>query len=371
MPGWVNAAVVVTAACGVSAMAMPLAALTARRWLLDEQDHRKRHGAAVPCTGGIAVTLGFAAACVAAYGLGAFAGGDRGPAFILATAIVFAVGLIEDLRGLPVAGRLLAQFAAAVLIVAPGHAISVLGTPFGPVELGTVAGFAVAVVWLVGITNAFNLLDGLDGLAAGVAAVIAGSLAVFAWLQGDPGSIAVGVALLGACAGFLPWNVRPARIFLGDCGALTIGFVLGWLSLTASLKSTTAIAVLVPFLLLGVPAIDTLLVMFERFREARGRGLWGRVRRVGQADRRHLHHLLLGGAGSGEVVLAIIALVLAFCLLALSAAVRASPYLVAATLLLEVAVVALLRRRRRVAAPPARDRAGRYRTPARGRFSNP
>ena len=115
------------------------------------------------------------------------------------------------------------------------------------------AGFAVAVVWLAGITNAINFLDGLDGLAAGVAAVIAGSLAVFAWLQDDFGAVAVAVALLGACAGFLPWNVRPARVFLGDCGALTIGFVLAWLSLTASVKSTTAIAVLVPFLLCGVP----------------------------------------------------------------------------------------------------------------------
>ena len=371
MPDWVNAAVVVTTAFVVSAIAMPLAVLVAGRWLLDEPGPRKCHAVAVPRTGGIAVALGFGAACLAAYGLGAFAGGDRGPAFLLATAIVFAVGLIEDLRGLPVAGRLLAQGAAAVLIVASGHAISVVGTPFGPVELGPVAGFVVAVVWLVGITNAFNLLDGLDGLAAGVAAVIAGSLAVFAWLQGDPGSIAVAVALLGACAGFLPWNVRPARIFLGDCGALTIGVVLGWISLTASLKSTTAIAVLVPFLLIGVPAIDTLLVMFERFREGRKRKVSDRVRRMVQADRRHLHHLLLRGAGAGKVVLAIIALVGAFCLLALSATVRASPYLVAATLLLEVVVVVLLRRRRRAPESSRSDRAGPYRAPAPGGIPAP
>ena len=262
---------------------------------------------------------------------------------------MFAVGLLEDVRGCPIALRLLAQSAAAGLVVAAGYPIATIGTPFGAVDFGAPAGSVLAVVWLVGITNAVNLMDGLDGLAGGVSSIIAGSLAVFAAVAGDPASIAVAAALCGACAGFLPWNWRPARLFLGDSGALTVGFVLAWLSLTASLKASTAVAVFVPLLVLGVPVIDTLLVMGARFAESPGRLMRDRIRRVVQPDRLHLHYLL-GGRDRRIVVLGLYGLTAFFCLLSLLAVLDDNPELAAATLLTEIAVVALLRRRRRWAA---------------------
>ena len=189
MPAVLTGVLTALAACAVCAAAAPAAARAGRCWrLLDEPDDRKRHAAAVPCTGGAAVMLGFAAACLAAFWLGAFdAAEDRpGSTLVVATAIVFAVGLLEDARGCPIAFRLLAQSAAAALVVAAGYPIVAIGTPFGTVEFGETAGSVLAVVWLVGITNAINLMDGLDGLAGGVSSIIAGSLAVFAVVQGDP-----------------------------------------------------------------------------------------------------------------------------------------------------------------------------------------
>ena len=358
MPAALTGVVTALVACAVCAAAAPAAFRAGRRWgLLDEPDHRKRHHAAVPCTGGAAVMLGFAAACLAAFWMGAFdAAEDRpGGTLVAATAIVFAVGLLEDARGCPIALRLLMQSAAAGLVVAAGYPITAISTPVGTVEFGETAGSVLAVVWLVGITNAINLMDGLDGLAGGVSSIIAGSLAVFASVQGDPASIAVSAALCGACAGFLPWNWRPAKLFLGDSGALTVGFVLAWLSLIASLKASTAVAVFVPLLVLGVPAIDTLLVMGARFAESPGGLMRDRLRRVVQADRLHLHHLLSRG-DQRRVVLGLYGLVSFFCLLSLLAVLDSNANLAAATLLTEIVVVALLRRRRgwaRPSAPPA------------------
>ena len=382
MPAALTAAVSAAAACAVCAAAAPLAARAGRRWrVLDEPDHRKRHPAAVPRVGGAAVMLGFAAGCLAAFRMGAFdAAGRPGGTFVVATAVVFAVGLLEDVRGCPVSLRLLAQSAAAGLVVAAGYPIAAISTPFGTVDFGVPAGSVLAFVWLVGITNAINLMDGLDGLAGGVSSIIAGSLAVFAAVQGDPASIAVAAGLCGACAGFLPWNWRPARLFLGDSGALTIGFVLAWLSLTASLKASTAVAVFVPVLVLGVPAIDTLLVMGARFAESPKRLMRDRIRRVVQADRLHLHHLL-GGSDQRTVVLGLYGLVAFFCLLSLFAVLDSNPKLAVATLLTEIAVVALLRRRRRWAArsvpsvvpvaPAPRGRVSDLAGAAGGRASRP
>ena len=378
MPTALTGVATALVACAVCAAAAPAVFRAGRRWrLLDEPDDRKRHHAAVPCTGGAAVMLGFAAACLAAFWMGAFdAAEDRpGSTLVVATAIVFAVGLLEDARGCPIALRLLAQSAAAGLVVAAGYPIAAIGTPFGTVEFGETAGSVLAVVWLVGITNAINLMDGLDGLAGGVASIIAGSLAVFAAVQGDPASIAVSAALCGACAGFLPWNWRPAKLFLGDSGALTIGFVLAWLSLTASLKASTAVAVFVPLLVLGVPAIDTLLVMGARFAESPTGLVRDRIRRVVQADRLHLHYLL-GGSDQRAAVLGLYGLVAFFCLLALLAVLGGNPDLAAATLLTEVVVVALLRRRCRWvrSAAPSDARggaAGPVPEPAAGRPPGP
>ena len=201
MPNALIGMVAALVACAVCAAAAPAAARAGRRWrLVDEPDDRKRHAAAVPCTGGAAVMLGFAAACLAAFWLGAFdAAEDRpGSTLVAATAIVFAVGLLEDARGCPIALRLLMQSAAAGLVVAAGYPITAISTPVGTVEFGEAAGSVLAVVWLVGITNAINLMDGLDGLAGGVASIIAGQPRR---LRGGPGRPRVDRGLGGAVRG--------------------------------------------------------------------------------------------------------------------------------------------------------------------------
>jgi UDP-GlcNAc:undecaprenyl-phosphate GlcNAc-1-phosphate transferase len=332
----------------------PVAVRIGRRWkLLDIPDERRHHVGAVPRTGGVAVVGGFAAGCLAAFALGAFPtmSGEAGGAlpFVAATGIVFAVGLLDDVRGCSAGAKLLAQSVAAALIVAAGHGVEVVSTPFGAIEMwdGPLpAGWGASVVavgWLVGITNALNLMDGLDGLAGGVASIIAGSLAVFAALHGDAVSFVIALVLCGACVGFLPYNWQPARIFLGDAGSLTIGFVLAWLSLTASLKASTAVAVFVPLLVLGVPAFDTLLVMRSRFMQNAERRLQSRVRRVFQGDRQHMHHLFLAVAEHRIVVLTVYALVALFCVLSLLAVFRSNLHLALATLVVELVVVILVR----------------------------
>ena len=352
----------------VCAAVMPAAIGLGRRWeqLLDNPGGRRRHETAVPRTGGGAIAGGLIAGCGTGLVLGVFsapgAGLAAGLPFVASTALVFAVGLLDDVRGCSVVVKLLAQGVAAMLLVAAGHAIVAVSTPFGPVGLGGAAGSAATVVWLVGITNAINLMDGLDGLAGGIAAIVAASLAVFAAVLGDSASLAMALVLCGACAGFLPYNWRPAKVFLGDAGSLTIGFVLAWLSLTASLKATTAVAVFVPVLVLGVPAIDTLLVMCARFTEPSPGGFAARVRRVFQADREHLHHRIAAATEHRTGVLIVHGVIAAGCVLSLLAVVANSPHLAGVTLLVEIGVVALLRRMRprasAAAAPDARVAAG-------------
>lgn len=342
----------VTIAAGVvSAAFVPLAARLGWRWQgVDHPDQRKRHDGPVPCTGGLAIVAGILAGLLMASGLGLFSTTDgglwNGTVVVAATALIFAVGLLEDLRGCSVGVRLIVQIIAAVMVVATGPSVTFVVPPFGePFDLGRVMGPVLAVVWLVGITNAINFMDGLDGLAGGLAAIIAVSLGVFAVVQGVPPLFAVAAAVCGACVGFLPFNWRPARIFLGDSGSLTIGFVLGCLSLTASLKSTTMVAVLVPLLALGVPAIDALFVVLTRFAErVPGRRILQRIARVFQADRLHIHHHGLSAVGHHKVVVLLLyAIVACSCLFALGAAARSNPTLAAVTLIVEIAVVAVIR----------------------------
>ena len=333
-------------AVAVCLAALPVAAWLGRRqgWL-DEPGARKRHAASVPLTGGCVIFGCLAAGGIAALLLGGFnTGSVRIASFAVAVAVVFAVGLLEDLRGCPVAGRVAAQGAAACLVAFLEPVARI-----GPVEIPPLAGSLLAVVWLVGVTNAINLLDGLDGLAASVACVVAGSLAVLGVLQGDSASTAVAAVLCAACAGFLRWNWRPARIFLGDSGALTVGFVLAWLALNLASGARGSAGTLAPFMMLGLPAFDTLLVAAGRFTESPAR-LRERFRRVVTADRRHLHYLLAAANGERAVTLRLCAFAAFVCLLALLAVASGMVVFAAALAPAQLLAVAWMRRAGRRAA---------------------
>jgi UDP-GlcNAc:undecaprenyl-phosphate GlcNAc-1-phosphate transferase len=317
---------------------------------MDAPGGRKDHDRPIPRLGGLAVVMGLGISLLFAAlilrGLGALPlPRNELLALALATFMVFLVGVVDDIAGVSTLDKFVVEVLAAFLIVRIGWSFDVLGLPGGEnLSLGAF-GQAASVLWIVGVTNAINLIDGLDGLAGGVVAIIAGSFLVYALIQGDALTIVAMAAVMGACLGFLRYNWAPARIYLGDSGSLTLGFVLATTSVQSSLKAPAAVAILVPILALGLPVIDTLLVMAVRFVERPKGPISSRLMGMFQADRNHLHHTLLGLAKSrGRVVVWIYGAVVVFCALALTVALTRSPAVGAVLLVTEVAAVVAMRR---------------------------
>lgn len=321
---------------------------------------------AVPRLGGVAITAGLSAGAL----LGLMAGWNQWALTIprpelvalpIAVGLIFLVGLVDDLFGVTPTKKFLVQFLAAWLLVRVGWSFEAFNLPFvGEVHFG-VWGGVVSLLWVVGVTNAINLIDGLDGLAGGVAAIISASLLVYAVIQHNAGSVVLLAAIFGACLGFLRHNWEPARVFMGDSGSLTLGFLLGAVSLHSAIKAPAAVAILVPILALGLPVIDTLLVMVVRFFEGDGAPVGRRLGRMFRGDRKHLHHLLSDLATRHRRVVPVLYLiVLLFCVGALIVAVTGEGLLGVVLLLLEVAVVVAMRqlglvRRARVLADERKD----------------
>ncbi len=312
---------------------------------MDHPDSRKLQSNSVPRLGGVAIASGlvFGGGAAALASWGRLGGGIENMelvALMFGTALVFLVGVIDDLAGVSPARKLLVQVLAASLLVNAGWAFEVIRLPFaGEVDLGW-TGSLVSVLWIVGVTNAINLIDGLDGLAGGVVAIIALSLLGYSALQGSPGSVVLMAATVGACVGFLRHNWEPARIFMGDSGSLTLGFLLAGMTVHSSLKAPAAVAILVPILALGVPVMDTLLVMVVRFLDRPQGPLATRFLRMFHADRNHLHHLLAHFGGKRSRIVAVIyAVVLSFCGLALLVAVTGQNTLGVMLVALEFAIV--------------------------------
>jgi len=335
----------------VTNLAAPLArtlAVAARA--LDHPGGRKQHQAPVPRMGGLAIVIGLAAgtgtAALGFWGNSVEGLGARPVASLaLGAAIVFLVGLAEDIVGVSALKRLLAECAAAWVIVgAGGWSFSYFGLPLlGDVHLG-VAGPVVSMLWIVVVTNAVNLLDGLDGLATGVVGIIAGSMVVYSVMEASLLSAVVLAGVAGACAGFLRHNWEPARIFMGDAGSLTLGFVLASASVVSAQKATAAVAILIPILALGVPVIDTLLVVLVRLLESPRAGARERVQRVFRADRLHLHHLLETFARRRSAIVRwVYLMVVISCTMALVVAVTKNGRLGWLLVVVELTAIALIR----------------------------
>ena len=295
---------VLVASFVLAAALVPIAVRVARRYgVLDDPGPRKVHAAPTPRVGGVAVWGAFTAVVFAGYlGLPVFARlpwietSLAGPlamlqeayrvevkllAMMFGGAIAFGVGLLDDVFGnrFKVGFKLAGQVLAALVLVAGG-----IRTDFLVYEP---ANIAFTILWVVGITNAFNLLDNMDGLSAGVAFAACLVLLLNAWLLGEFFISLVLVALMGSLLGFLVYNWHPASIFLGDCGSLFIGFTLASLTLLqrfVSHASSTYFPVLMPVLVLALPILDTATVVVIRWRE-------GRPIYVG--DSRHLSHRLV------------------------------------------------------------------------------
>jgi UDP-GlcNAc:undecaprenyl-phosphate GlcNAc-1-phosphate transferase len=269
-------------AAGLCVLLTPLAILSARRLGVMAVPQRERdiHRRPTPRLGGPALYLAFAGAVAATQHL------DPRHAGILAlTGIAALVFLADDRWGLPAWSKLLLQVAlalAAVLVLQ--LTVSFLNVPgSGIVHLGVLS-LPLTLFWLLGMQNTVNLLDGVDGLAAGVVAIVALTLLIAAASRQQPDVVVLSAALAGACAGFLLFNFHPARIFMGDSGSHFLGLALGLLSILGVAKVAVTFALLIPALALAIPIADTAWAVVRR----RRRGL-----SIAHADSRHVHHQLL------------------------------------------------------------------------------
>jgi UDP-GlcNAc:undecaprenyl-phosphate GlcNAc-1-phosphate transferase len=266
----------------------------------------------MPLLGGLAVAAAFAAGMLAVDQVPrAAVDGERWWGLVAGSLVLIGTGIYDDRYGLTALPKLTLQLCAASLAIASGFAIWRLSVGFGEavVILPRWLVWPASLLWIVGVTNAINLLDGLDGLAAGVGAIIAATLTVIAWQAGQPFGVLLGLALVGALLGFLPHNFAPARIFLGDTGSLFIGYTLALLALEGY-KRASLITFLGPLLALAVPILDTALSILRR--------VWTRAP-IFSADRLHMHHRLLEAEGSPRAaVLQFYFVTAAFCLIALS-----------------------------------------------------
>src|SRR6478735_7702994 len=289
--------------------------------LVDAPGGRKVHARPVPRLGGVAVV----GAAVVALAIALWRGSVE-PAvwtsmqpFAIAGGIIFLAGLIDDIWDLGPAAKLLAELGAAVVMMSSGlliERVTLLGVTW---NLGWVA-WPITAAWLVGVTNAFNLIDGVDGLAAGITALAGSACGAILVVRGHSAEAMLLAALVGAALGFLAFNFAPASIYLGDSGSLVAGFVLAATAITGWQKGATALATAVPLLIFALPIADSALALLRRSvaRPADGRSFGSILRQIVQPDRQHIHHRMLAmGWSVRRTVLILYAITAILSLLAL------------------------------------------------------
>ncbi|MBL8919466.1 MAG: undecaprenyl/decaprenyl-phosphate alpha-N-acetylglucosaminyl 1-phosphate transferase [Myxococcaceae bacterium] len=280
---------------------------------------RHIHGQVIPRLGGLAI---FGAAMVTIIGTVVFgpvgalfdaAEEWRGLGLLVGSTVMFSLGAVDDFKSVRALHKLMVQILAAAIAWSFGFRIDVIDLPLlGTFSMG-VFSLPITVFWIVGIINAVNLIDGLDGLAAGVVFFAGVTNFVVAYLQGTTFVAVVMATVAGAVLGFLFFNFNPARIFMGDSGSYFLGFVLAVCSIAGPLqKASAAVSIAVPIVALGVPIIDTLLAMVRRFLERRP---------IFSPDRGHIHHRLLDmGITHRRAVLIIYGVTVALCIGAIAIA---------------------------------------------------
>ena len=244
-------------------------------------DHRKLHAAAVPRLGGVAIFLAF----LCALGLMQLHGENPLPAegitgMLAGGSIIFVLGLLDDLFNLSAGVKLLGQCIAAIVAFSLGVSVNVLDLPFSQLLPLGLFSFPVTLLWLVGLPNAMNFIDGVDGLASGVSIIASLTLMMIASFTHQPEAALLAALLAGSTLGFWVFNANPARLFMGDSGALFLGFVLASISVLGALK-TTAVVMLTPVVILSVPLLDITYATSRRLLKGQN---------PMKADAEHLHH---------------------------------------------------------------------------------
>ncbi|MBE7031091.1 MAG: undecaprenyl/decaprenyl-phosphate alpha-N-acetylglucosaminyl 1-phosphate transferase [Ruminococcaceae bacterium] len=260
------------------------------------KDARRVHKTPIPRLGGLAIFYGF---LVAVLSFSVIDTQLRG--ILIGTLLIVGVGMVDDVKQLSAKIKLLVQLVAACITVFHGVEITALSVPEflaegGIVPLGWLAA-PITVIWIIGVTNAVNLIDGLDGLAVGVSSIATFSLFFIAILAGETRVAILAAALAGGCIGFLPYNFNPAKIFMGDTGSTLLGYVLSVICIQGLFKGYAIISFIVPFLILGLPVFDTCFAI--------GRRIWNHKPIMG-ADRGHLHHKLMDMGFSQKQTVAIL-----------------------------------------------------------------
>ena len=273
-----------------AALAVSFAATPAVKWFAHRigavdvpGDARRLHKSPIPRLGGLAIFIGFLLSVVVLADI------DRQVQGVLIGAVLIIIlGVIDDVVQLPALVKFVIQILAALIAVYHGVVIDFFSNPiiFSPVEyvsLGYLS-IPITVIWIVAITNSVNLIDGLDGLAVGVSTISSVVMLIIAWMVSDPNVAIIMAALAGACLGFIPYNFNPAKIFMGDTGALLLGYVLATVSIISLFKFYAVVSFAVPFLILALPLFDTSFAFLRRLLKGQN---------PMQADRGHFHHRLL------------------------------------------------------------------------------
>ncbi len=275
----------------------------------DKDPSRRMHHHPIPRMGGLAIFLGFLLSVLIFVQL------DRQiKSLLLGAVIIVVLGIFDDIYDLPALLKFGVQIVAALIAVLGGNRIEILSNPniFSQNLYWTLGWLSipVSVLWIVAITNAVNLIDGLDGLACGVSTISSMTLLVIALIVGEATTPVLVAALVGGCLGFLPYNLNPAKIFMGDTGSTFLGYALGVISIRGLFKLYTIISFVVPFLMLGLPIFDTAFAFIRRI--AHGQSPM-------HADRSHVHHRLIDMGLSQKQAVAVLYIISA--ILGLSAVV--------------------------------------------------
>ena len=247
------------------------------------KDNRRMHKHPIPRMGGLAIFFGFILSVLVFLPLT-----EELRGMLLGGVIIVILGILDDIYALPAKPKFLVQIVAALVAVYAGNEIEFLSNPniFSSEpfwDLGILS-VPISVLWIVAITNAVNLIDGLDGLACGVSTISSMTLLVIALIVSEPEVTVLMAALAGACIGFLPYNLNPAKIFMGDTGSTFLGFILATVSIQGLFKFHMIISFAVPFLMLGLPIFDTCFAILRRI--SKGQSPMA-------PDRGHIHHRLI------------------------------------------------------------------------------
>lgn len=279
------------------AFAPLIIAISKKFQLLDRPNQRKIHINYISRLGGIGIFLSMWISIFLTHKWNIVDFSDNfWPPIFWGSLAAFILGLWDDLKNIPAKQKLLFQFLLAFLAYGLGFRIEEIQVGFGnPVHFGSLQ-LPVTVLWIVTVMNAFNMIDGLDGLAGGFAFLVFSTISLLGYLNGSDNIMILAMICAGSCLGFLLFNYHPAKIFMGDCGSMMLGYILAIVSMSSGLENVTT-SIFTPFFLLAFPLIDLSTAVLRRMIHAKATNknisYLGIVRRTFDADGNHIHHRLL------------------------------------------------------------------------------